>query len=61
MEHWVDARGRRKSELIGDGADLVDDLVRPEVAEGELLVSSRCQGRLDVRLQLEEDVVADVE
>ena len=42
-------------ELIGDRADLGDDLIRTKVFECELLVSPWCQGGLHVGLELEVD------
>lgn len=54
-------RARRKLELVGDIADLADDLIGTEELEAEFLMSVRSQRRLDVGLKAEEDEVADRE
>jgi hypothetical protein len=61
VEHRVDRRGRRKGQLVGDGADTFQHGVGAVVAEGELQVRPWCQRRLDVRLELEVDRVAHIE
>jgi hypothetical protein len=41
VEDWVHRRAWRESQLVGDGADLVDDLERPKIFEAQLVVGAR--------------------
>jgi hypothetical protein len=61
VEYRVNGGALRKKQLVGDFADLVDDLERTEELEAELLMSARGQQGLHIRLQAKVDEVADIE
>lgn len=61
MEYRVNGGALRKKQLVGDFADLVDDLERTEELEAELLMSVRGQRGLHIRLQAKVDEVVDIE
>lgn len=61
MKDRMHRRRRRKLQLVGDVADLVDDLLWAEELEAQLLMGARGQRRLDIRLKTQIDEVADIE
>lgn len=61
MEHRMYGGRSRQLQFVGDLPNTCQHLVRAEVAEGELLVGPRRERRLYIRLELEEDEVANRE
>ena len=61
MKNWVHRGVCRKFQFVGHRVDLGDDGVWSVVAEGELVVGALGHRCLDKRLELQENLVANLE